>query len=62
MTKRTHANKVLDQLLALDDGTLRNVLSVAQEYSGTPAIHDQSMPAGQRLLWLIERGLAEVTA
>lgn len=55
------ANRLLDQLLALPDGDLRNVLGVAREYTDNPSIAGaKALPAGKRLIQQIEFGLNEI--
>ena len=60
-TGQTAANEILERLLALPDGDLRNALGIAVEYADNPAIAGvQAMPAGKRLMIQIEFGLSEV--
>jgi hypothetical protein len=60
-TGQTVANKVLEELLTLPDGDLRNALGIAQEYADHPDVAAKpNMPAGKRLLIQIRFGLQEV--
>jgi hypothetical protein len=59
----TEANKVLERLLALPDGDLRNALGIAREYYDNSAVAGvQGLPAGKRLMIQIEFGLQEMEA
>lgn len=57
----TEANRILDRLLALPDGDLRNALGAAKEHADNPAVAGVlNMPAGKRLLIQIQFGLDEI--
>jgi hypothetical protein len=61
-TGRTEANALLERLLALSDGDLRNVLGAALEYADHPSIVGVSgLPAGKRLIMQVELGFSEVS-
>jgi hypothetical protein len=56
----TQANRVLDELLAMNDSDLRNALGIAREYADHPSILGVGIPAGNRLLIQVEHGIKEI--
>jgi hypothetical protein len=57
---KTEANRILERLLALSDGDLRNAIGVALEYKDHPSIlGNAAMPAGNRLLTQLRLALHE---
>lgn len=59
-TGDTEANKVLERLLKLEDGDLRNCLGIAIEYHDHPTIKGkQNYPQGNRLMDQLKLALDE---